>query len=47
MKEFFGRYNKLFDEVREGLFATETQLKPRLKRWNELFLELKALEREL
>lgn len=47
LKEFFGRYSKLFDEIREDIFATETELKPRLKRWNELFLEIKALEREL
>ncbi|NNC87793.1 MAG: hypothetical protein HKN82_04945 [Akkermansiaceae bacterium] len=47
VKEFFVKYEALFDEVRGEIFASETELRPQLEQWNDLFLELKALEQEL
>ena len=36
-----------FENVRRHIAEHKVSLKPRLKRWNDLFLELKAIEQEI
>jgi hypothetical protein len=47
VREFFKEYAVLFDLVRGGIMKEKAVLKPRQTEWRELFLELKAIEREL
>jgi hypothetical protein len=40
-------YGGLFEIVRRRIADQKLLLKPRLERWNHLFLELKAIEQEI
>jgi len=45
--EFYIEYGGLFAIVRRRIASQRHLLKPRLKRWNDLFLELKAVGQEI
>jgi len=47
VREFYLEYGGLFVIVRRRIADQKRLLKPRLKRWNDLFLELKAVEQEI
>ena len=47
VREFYLEYGGLFEIVRRRIADQRTLLKPRMKRWNNLFLEIKAIEQEL
>lgn len=47
VREFYLEYGGLFEIVRKRIADQRTLLKPRMKRWNNLFLEIKAIEQEL
>lgn len=47
VREFYLEYGGLFALVRRRIADQKQLLKPRLKRWNDLFLELKAVEQEI
>jgi hypothetical protein len=47
VREYFKEYGVLFEIVRRQLIKSKAEIKPRQKEWNELFLELKAIEQEL
>jgi GTPase Era involved in 16S rRNA processing len=47
VREFYLEYGGLFEIVRRRIANQRTLLKPRMKRWNNLFLEIKAIEQEL
>ncbi|MGC6425812.1 MAG: dynamin family protein [Akkermansiaceae bacterium] len=47
VREFYLEYGGLFESVRRHIAEQKLLLKPRLKRWNDLFLELKAIEQEI
>ena len=47
VREFYVEYGGLFEIVRRRIADQKQLLKPRLKRWNDLFLELKAIEQEI
>ncbi|NIP97930.1 MAG: hypothetical protein GWO24_32675 [Akkermansiaceae bacterium] len=47
VRDFFKEYAGLFEAVRRQLQETRSELAPRQKEWNELFLEFKAIEQEL
>ena len=47
VREFYLEYGGLFENVRRHIAEHKLSLKPRLKRWNDLFLELKAIEQEI
>ena len=47
VREFYVEYGALFEIVRRRIADQKLLLKPRLKRWNNLFLELKAIEQEI
>ncbi|MDB4532378.1 hypothetical protein N9214_01375 [bacterium] len=40
-------YGGLFESVRRHIAEHKLSLKPRLERWNDLFLELKGIEQEI
>lgn len=44
VREFYVEYGQLFEIVRRRIVDQRALLKPRLKRWNDLFLETKAIE---
>ena len=47
VREFYVEYGGLFEIVRRRIADQKLLLKPRLERWNDLFLELKAIEQEI
>ena len=47
IREFYMEYGGLFEIVRRRIADQKLLLKPRLERWNNLFLELKAIEQEI
>ncbi|MDA7887765.1 dynamin family protein [Akkermansiaceae bacterium] len=47
VREFYVEYGGLFEIVRRRIADQKLLLKPRLQRWNNLFLELKAIEQEI
>ena len=47
VREFYVEYGGLFEIVRRRIADQKLLLKPRLERWNNLFLELKAIEQEI
>lgn len=47
VRKFYLEYAGLFENVRRHIAEHKVSLKPRLKRWNDLFLELKAIEQEI
>ncbi|MGD1977850.1 MAG: 50S ribosome-binding GTPase [Akkermansiaceae bacterium] len=47
VREFYLEYGGLFEIVRRRIANQKTLLEPRMKRWNNLFLEIKAIEQEL
>ena len=47
VREFYVEYGALFEIVRRRIADQKLLLKPRLERWNNLFLELKAIEQEI
>lgn len=47
VREFYLEYAGLFENVRRHIAKHKLSLKPRLERWNDLFLELKAIEQEI
>ena len=47
VRDYFKEYGVLFEIVRRQLIKSKAEIKPRQKEWNELFLELKAIEQEL
>lgn len=47
VREFYVEYGGLFEIVRRRIADQKLLLKPRMKRWNDLFLELKAIEQEV
>jgi small GTP-binding protein len=47
VRRFFGDYAKLVDVVRRKVSKNKLELKPRQDEWNDLFVELKAIEQEL
>jgi len=46
VREYFKEYGVLFEIVRRQLIKSKAEIKPHQKEWNELFLELKAIEQE-
>lgn len=47
IREFYLEYGGLFENVRRHIAEHKLSLNPRLERWNDLFLELKAIEQEI
>ncbi len=47
VREFYLEYGGLFEIVRRRIADQKMLLEPRMKRWNNLFLEIKAIEQEL
>ena len=47
VREFYVEYGELFEIVRRRIAEQKLLLKPQLERWNDLFLELKAIEQEI
>ena len=47
VRRFFSDYSKLIDVVRRDVAKSKRELKPRQDEWNDLFVELKAIEQEL
>jgi rhodanese-related sulfurtransferase len=47
VREFYLEYGGLFENVRRHIAKHKVALKPRLERWNDLFLELKGIEQEI
>ena len=47
VREFYVEYGGLFEIVRRRIANQKLLLKPQLERWNDLFLELKAIEQEI
>ncbi len=47
VREFYVEYGGLFEIVRRRIADQKSLLKPQLERWNDLFLELKAIEQEI
>ncbi|MDB4318112.1 hypothetical protein N9973_02350, partial [bacterium] len=47
VREFYLEYGGLFESVRRHIAEHKLSLKPRLERWNDLFLELKGIEQEI
>ena len=47
VRRFFAEYSKLIDVVRRDVSRSKRELKPREDEWNNLFVELKAIEQEL
>lgn len=47
VRRFFAEYSKLIDVVRRDVSKSKRELKPRQDEWNNLFVELKAIEQEL
>lgn len=47
VREFYLEYGGLFEIVRRRIADQKLLLKPQMERWNNLFLELKAIEQEL
>lgn len=47
VRDFFKEYAVLFDQLRRQLAQAKTDLEPQQKDWNDLFVELKAIEQEL
>jgi len=47
VREFYLEYGGLFENVRRHIAEHKLALKPRLERWNDLFLELKGIEQEI
>ena len=47
VREFYLEYGGLFENVRRHIAKHKLTLKPRLERWNDLFLELKGIEQEI
>ena len=47
VREFYVEYGGLFEIVRRRIADQKLLLQPRLERWNDLFLELKAIEQEI
>lgn len=47
VREFYLEYGGLFEIVRRRIADQKLLLKPQMERWNDLFLELKAIEQEL
>ncbi|MFP6866425.1 MAG: dynamin family protein [Roseibacillus sp.] len=47
VRDYFKEYAVLFEKVRRELLKTKAEIKPRHEEWNELFLELKAIEQDL
>ncbi len=47
VREFYVEYGGLFEIVRRRIVDQKLLLKPRLERWNNLFLELKAIDQEI
>jgi hypothetical protein len=47
VRDYFKEYAVLFEKVRRELLKSKAEIKPRQEEWNELFLELKAIEQEL
>ncbi|MGJ8697292.1 MAG: dynamin family protein [Verrucomicrobiaceae bacterium] len=47
VREFYLEYGLLFESVRRHIAEHKLSLKPRLERWNDLFLELKGIEQEI
>jgi GTPase SAR1 family protein len=47
VREFYVEYGGLFEIVRRRIADQKLLLKPQLERWNDLFLELKAIEQEI
>lgn len=47
VREFYLEYGGLFENVRRYIAEYKLSLRPRLERWNDLFLELKAVEQEI
>lgn len=47
VREFYVEYGGLFEIVRRRIAEQKLLLKPQLERWNDLFLELKAIEQEI
>ncbi|MDA7789575.1 hypothetical protein N8967_02500, partial [Akkermansiaceae bacterium] len=47
VREFYLEYGGLFEIVRRRIADQKLLLEPRKERWNDLFLELKAVDQEL
>jgi hypothetical protein len=47
VREFYLEYGGLFEIVRRRIADQKLLLEPRKERWNDLFLELKAIDQEL
>ena len=47
VRRFFSDYSRLIDVVRREVAKSKNELKPRQDEWNDLFVELKAIEQEL
>ena len=47
VRRFFGDYAELVETVRRKVSKRKLELKPRQEEWNDLFVELKAIEQEL
>jgi hypothetical protein len=47
VREFYLEYGELFEIVRRRIADQKLLLEPRKERWNDLFLELKAVDQEL
>jgi GTPase Era involved in 16S rRNA processing len=47
MRLFYKDYNHCLDSVRSHLVRKKQALQPQIKKWNDLFLALKALEQDL
>lgn len=47
VREFYLEYGGLFEIVRRRIADQKLLLKPRMERWNNLFLEIKAIEQEI
>lgn len=47
VRDFFTAYSALLAEVRHSITIAKMEIQPHLEKWNALFLELKALQKEL
>lgn len=47
VRDFFKEYAVLFEKLRRQLIQAKADLEPQQKEWNDLFVELKAIEQEL
>ena len=47
LRDFYVGYGKVFENVRRHIAKSKQAIQPQLQKWNDHFLELKAIEQEL